>query len=184
MKIDQQNFREIYDTYFEPLCKFLNFYTRDVSVVEEVVQDVFLKLWEDREVLEIQYIKTFLYNAARNRMLNELRNSQNRNMLLEQWATQELERDSAEDCVDMEEFVSLLRERVDNLPTGCREIYVMSREEQMSYREIAERKGISVKTVEAQMGIALKRIREGMMAHYAQAMGRKDLLLLFLYYFV
>jgi len=184
MKIDQQNFREIYDAYFEPLCKFLNFYTRDVNVVEEVVQDVFLKLWEDREVLEIQYIKTFLYNAARNRMLNELRNSQNRSMLLEQWATQELEKDNAEDCVDMDEFVALLRERVEALPAGCREIFVMSREEQLSYREIAERKGISVKTVEAQMGIALKRIREGMMAHYAKGMGRKDLLMLFVWFFV
>lgn len=160
MKINDKSFREIYEAYFEPVCRFLNYYTSDIHVVEEVVQDVFVRLWEERDNLEIQYIKTYLYNAARNKILNELRDVKNRNVLLENWAKREFENQQAEDCVDMNEFLQLLQASVETLPATCREIYTMSREKNMSYKDIAAERGISVKTVEAQMGIALKRIRE------------------------
>jgi len=184
MKINNKNFREIYDAHFEPVCRFLNYYTRDVSVIEEVVQDVFVKLWEERETLEIQYIKTYIYNAARNKILNELRDVKNRNVLLENWAKREIENQQAEDCVDMNEFVQLLQTSVETLPTTCQEIYRMSREQNMSYKDIAFERNISVKTVEAQMGIALKRIREKMTLYYANEMKQRDLLLLMIIYFL
>ncbi len=184
MKINNKNFREIYDAHFEPVCRFLNYYTRDVSVIEEVVQDVFVKLWEERETLEIQYIKTYIYNAARNKILNELRDVKNRNVLLENWAKREIENQQAEDCVDMNEFVQLLQTSVETLPTTCQEIYRMSREQNMSYKDIAFERNISVKTVEAQMGIALKRIREKMTLYYANEMKQRDLLLLILFYYL
>jgi len=184
MKINNKNFREIYDAHFEPVCRFLNYYTRDVSVIEEVVQDVFVKLWEERETLEIQYIKTYIYNAARNKILNELRDVKNRNVLLENWAKREIENQQAEDCVDMNEFVQLLQTSVETLPTTCQEIYRMSREQNMSYKDIALERNISIKTVEAQMGIALKRIREKMTLYYANEMKQRDLLLLMLFYYL
>ena len=184
MKINNKNFREIYDAHFEPVCRFLNYYTRDLSVIEEVVQDVFVKLWEERETLEIQYIKTYIYNAARNKILNELRDVKNRNVLLENWAKRELENQQAEDCVDMNEFVQLLQASVETLPATCQEIFRMSRDQNMSYKDIAFARDISVKTVEAQMGIALKRIREKMTLYYANEMKQRDLLLLILFYYL
>ena len=184
MKIDNKNFREIYDAYFEPVCRFLNYYTRDISVIEEVAQDVFVKLWEDRETLEIQYIKTYIYNAARNKMLNELRDVKNRNVLLENWAKREFENQQAEDCVDMNEFLQLLQASVETLPATCQEIYRMSREQNMSYKDIALERNISVKTVEAQMGIALKRIREKMAGHYANELKHRSLIWFLLMWFL
>lgn len=184
MIINNKNFREIYDSHFEPVCRFLNYYTRDISVIEEVVQDVFVKLWEDRETLDIQYIKTYIYNAARNKILNELRDAKNRNVLLENWAKREFENQQAEDCVDMNEFLQLLQSSVETLPATCQEIFRMSREQNMSYKDIALARDISVKTVEAQMGIALKRIREKMSKHYTNEMKNRRLIWFLLLWFL
>lgn len=92
MIINERTFKDVYNDYFETICRFLNYYTRDYQVIEEVVQDVFVCLWEDYEGKEIQYIKTFLYNSARNRMLNYLRDEDNHTVLLEKWARIELEK--------------------------------------------------------------------------------------------
>ena len=160
MIINESTFKDAYNEYFEIICRFLNYYTRDYQVIEEVVQDVFVNLWEDYEGKDVQYIKTFLYNSARNRMLNYLRDEENHNVLLEKWARIELEKNESIDCVDRELFYQLLQAAVESLPEKCREIFSLSRKEGLSYRQIAERLGISVKTVETQISIALKRIRE------------------------
>lgn len=165
MIIDAETFKDAYNDYFEIICRFLNYYTRDSQAIEEVVQDVFVTLWEEYEGREIQYIKTFLYNSARNRMLNYLRDKENRMILLEKWARIELEESEATDCVDREAFSQLLQAAVESLPEKCKEIFILSREEQLSYKEIAQIKDISVKTVENQMGIALKKIREYLSDH-------------------
>ncbi|WP_455637698.1 RNA polymerase sigma-70 factor [Parabacteroides sp.] len=165
MIIDAETFKDAYNDYFEIICRFLNYYTRDSQAIEEVVQDVFVTLWEEYEGREVQYIKTFLYNSARNRMLNYLRDKENRMILLEKWARIELEENEATDCVDREAFSQLLQAAVESLPEKCKEIFILSREEQLSYKEIAQIKDISVKTVENQMGIALKKIREYLSDH-------------------
>lgn len=169
MIIDERTFKEAYDDYFDIICRFLNYYTRDYQAIEEVVQDVFVILWEDYEGKDIQYIKTFLYNSARNRMLNYLRDKENHTILLEKWARIELEKSEATDCVDRELFYQLLQAAVESLPEKCKEIFILSREEHLSYKEIAEVKEISVKTVENQMGIALKKIREYLSSHSEEA---------------
>lgn len=165
MIINEKTFKEAYNNHFEIVCRFLNYYTHDYQAIEEVVQDVFVNLWVDYQGKEIQYIKTFLYNSARNRMLNYLRDKENRSVLLEKWARIELEKSEAVDCVDRELFYRLLQAAVESLPEKCKEIFILSREEQLSYKEIAEIKGISVKTVENQMGIALKKVREYLTSH-------------------
>ena len=113
-----------------------------------------------------------------------MRDEKNRNLLLENWAKRELENQQAEDCVDMNEFVQLLQATVDTLPPTCKEIFCMSREQNLSYKEIASERNISVKTVEAQMGIALKRIREKMSDYYAKEMKNRDLFLFILLFFI
>ena len=130
----------------------------------------FVCLWEDYEGKEIQYIKTFLYNSARNRMLNYLRDEENHTVLLEKWARIELEKNESVDCVDRELFYQLLQAAVESLPEKCREIFILSREEQLSNKEIARVKEISIKTVENQMGIALKKAREYSASHSDEAM--------------
>lgn len=169
MIVNENTFKDAYNNYFEIVCRFLNYYTRDYQAIEEVVQEVFVNLWVDYQGKEIQYIKTFLYNSARNRMLNYLRDKENRTVLLETWAHIELEKNEASDCVDRELFYQLLQTAVESLPEKCREIFILSREDRLSYKEIAEVKEISIKTVENQMGIALKKIREYLSSHSEEA---------------
>jgi len=163
--ITTKTFVQVYNDYFDIMCRFLNYYTHDVHAIEEVVQEVFVKLWIDCQGKEIEYIKTYLYNSARNQMLNYLRTRKNQGLILEKWARTEMEDKIGVDCVDRNEFVLLLQTAVDSLPDKCKEIYIMSREEKLTYKEIAGLQCISVKTVEAQMGIALRKIREYVTAH-------------------
>ncbi|MCK9453501.1 MAG: RNA polymerase sigma-70 factor, partial [Bacteroidales bacterium] len=159
-KIDTASFRIIYDLYFEPICVFLTYYTRDMAAIEDVVQDVFVTLWENKEYLEIQYLKTYLYNAARNRMLNYLRNTENRIVLLNQWMKEKETEEASPDCYDMEEFSAVLKKAVDQLPDRCKAIFILNKEQKLTYQQIADHYHISLKTVESQMSIALKRIRK------------------------
>lgn len=159
-KIDSTSFRIIYDLYFEPVSVFLSYYTRDVAAIEDVVQDVFVSLWENKEYLEIQYLKTYLYNAARNRMLNYLRNREKRVVLLHNWMKEKEMAEAIPDCYDMEEFSVILKKAIDQLPERCKAIFILSKEQKLTYQQIADYYHISVKTVETQISIALKRIRK------------------------
>jgi RNA polymerase sigma-70 factor (family 1) len=159
--MDINNFRSYYDSYYDQLCFYLNFYTDDVSIKEDVLQEVFLRLWENRDTIEIKYIKTYLFHATRNTVLNYLRDEGKRHALLEKWFDQQKYETQGKDCFDIEAFMEKLNKIVDQLPPRCQEIFKLSHDEKLTYKQISEKLDISVKTVEAQMGIALKRIREG-----------------------
>lgn len=158
-KINVSSFRSLYDQYFEPVCLFLGYYTRDNAAIKDVVQDVFVILWENKEYLEIQYVKTYLYNAARNRMLNYLRNKENRVVLLSEWKKRKEMEEASSDCYDMEEFSVLMQKAIDILPDRCRDIFLLNKKHKLTYQQIADRHQISIKTVEIHMSNAMKRIR-------------------------
>lgn len=164
--IDESTLKELFNVYSDSLCTFLNYYTHDKQLIEDIIQDVFISLWEERDTINIFYIKTYLYNAARNKVLNSLRDEQNRSLLLQGWASRELEKQKARDCINMEEFSSVYQQAIDSLPEKCREIFTLSREQNKTYREIAGEKDLSVKTVEAQMSIAIKKVREYILNYY------------------
>ncbi|WP_419033175.1 RNA polymerase sigma-70 factor [Dysgonomonas gadei] len=164
--IDESTLKELFNVYSDDLCTFLNYYTHDKQLIEDIIQDVFISLWEERDTINIFYIKTYLYNAARNKVLNSLRDEQNRSLLLERWASRELEKQKARDCINMEEFSSVYQQAINSLPEKCREIFTLSREQNKTYREIAGEKDLSVKTVEAQMSIAIKKVREYILNYY------------------
>ena len=167
-QITPSSFRQLFDSQFEPLCRFLTCYTTNRTTIEEVVQEVFVKLWEDREVLRIESVKTYLYSAARNRMLNYLRDEKRRHTLLEQWIQYEKDQNRGEECFDMEKFSKRVQQAIDSLPEQCMKIFEMSKKRGFTYKRIAEELNISVKTVETQMGIALRKIREYLSAYYPE----------------
>ena len=164
--ITYSSFRQLYDCFFDPLCRFLTYYTTNLTTIEEVVQEVFAKIWEDRNVLQIESIKTYLYTSARNRMLNYIRDEKRRHALLEQWIQHETEKNYGEECFDIDEFSQRVQNVIDSLPNKCREIFILSKKKGFTYKQIAEHLNISVKTVEAQMGIALRKIRENLSTFY------------------
>lgn len=160
----EKQFSGIYDRYFEELCRFLTYYSLDGHLIEEVVQDVFMKLWEERTNLEVNHIKTYLYRSARNRILNVLRDRRNREVLLSNWAREESLYREGVDCIDRNRFLHHLNQAIDGLPERCKEIFTLKHEAKLSYLEISVIQQVTLKTVENQMGTALRRIREYMLS--------------------
>ena len=164
--ITRTSLRQLFEQHFDALCRFLACYTSDHMMIEDVVQDVFVNMWEKREELQIESAKTYLYASARNRMLNYLREEKRQNTLMEQWVQSEMERKQGEDCFNIDEFSRRVEVAIDNLPEKCRQIFNLSKKRNFTYKQIAGQLDISIKTVESQMGIALRKIREQLSAYY------------------
>jgi RNA polymerase sigma-70 factor (family 1) len=158
--IESDVFRQYYDLYYDELCRYLNFYTHDEATIEDVIQNVFLKLWENKSKVDVTYVKTYLFKATHNAIINVLRDDVNRHTLLERWYKLQDTECYQQNMFDINLLMDIVNTAVNDLPDRCKEIFLLSREEELSYNEIAERLDISVKTVETQMSIALKRIRE------------------------
>ena len=165
-EITESSIWKLNDLHIDSLCRFLTSYSNDRMKNEEVVQDVFVRLWEGRDTLQIESIKTYLYTSARNIMLNRLRDQKRNNTVMEQWAQQEMENRKGEECFDMGEFLSRSQVAINNLPDKCKQIFILSKQSNLTYKQIAEKLDISVKTVETQMGIALRKIRKHLASFY------------------
>ncbi len=154
---DRLAFRHLFETWFTPLCRFMHLYISEKTVVEELVLDLFMHIWENRQTLQIQVsLKSYLFQAARNRCLNELRKQKN-TVSLDEISGEII--DAGVYSLEETELHNLIQEAVLALPDKCREVFDLSRNESLSNREIADRMNISVKTVEAQITKALKRIK-------------------------
>ena len=134
---------------------------RDRAVAEELVQDVMLELWRRRESLAPDgSAQAYLFQATRNRVLNHLRH-----LKIEERSEPEIQRESlstphADADIAQEELSVAVQTAVQSLPDRCREVFELSRVHGLKYAEIASQLGISVKTVEAQMGKALRTLRD------------------------
>lgn len=162
---DEQALEVIFRTYYPGLVGFVRRYVKTTAIAEELVQDLFLKLWSRRGSLgEIDSVKTYLFRAARNTALNHLRRRKLEHEWLEKEGTTVTEERSLEgdEAVTESEVAAAVRAAVDRLPPRCREVFMLSRDGGLTYGEIAKSLGISIKTVETQMGRALKALRESL----------------------
>lgn len=176
---DMDSFKYFFDKYYDDLCNFVNIYLRDTVLAEEIVQDIFVYFWENKEKLKInRSVKSYLYSASRFKSLNLLRDTKTRKRLVENMErTEFIQPDQAEDSViDSVEFRKIIEAAIDQLTPKCREIFLLSKNQELSNKEIAERLGISVKTVENQMTIALKKLREFLLPF------RSKIFLLFIFF--
>ncbi len=155
-------FELLFNTWYSKLCSYANGYLKDLDASEEIVQEVMLKIWINRESLEITAsIQSYLFRAVRNGCLNVLKHVSIR----EEYKSYKEREDSVlqrshEDAMMVSELEIRIREAIDSLPMKRRRVFVMSRYDGMTYQQIAEKLGISVKTVENQMSKALKFLRE------------------------
>jgi RNA polymerase sigma-70 factor (ECF subfamily) len=156
---DRAAFEQIFREHFDGLAGFAYRLTRSRAIAEELVQDLFLEIWLRRDRLVItETLRTYLFRAARNRAFNHLRrNKLERLWRLRQPQLPEAEVVENEDSTD--ELAAAIRVAIASLPDRCREIFLLSREQNMTYAEIAKVLGLSIKTVETQMGRALKALR-------------------------
>jgi RNA polymerase sigma-70 factor, ECF subfamily len=131
----------------------------DQTEAEELVQTVFVKLWESADTIEISHsLKAYLYRMVYTRTLNHMRDKKRKAVTEPLDAHLHLSEPTL-DRIDQEQLQNRLRSALDKLPTECRRIFELSRYEELKYREIADQLQISIKTVEAQMGKALKLLR-------------------------
>jgi RNA polymerase sigma-70 factor, ECF subfamily len=151
-----------YDLYFKALCSFANSYVRQPAVAEEIIQNVFLEVWISREKLSSNIsIKAYLLTMVRHDCLDHLKHQR----LESRYAGEYLQDHSEgfEDVFDAlvnKELEQTLQTAISKLPAHCKEVFLLSRFEYLSYKGIAERLSISVKTVENQISKALRIIRE------------------------
>lgn len=164
--LNKKEFEHIFNTYYHSLCKYLLLFTTDFAQIEDVVQSIFIKLWEDRDTITTINVKSYLFIAARNRILNAIRDSRNREDILEDFYKNELIIENAEEIINFEEFYNLVQESVNHLPERTQEVYRLSREQKIPYKIIASDLNISIKTVENHMTNALKRIGDYLKSHY------------------
>jgi RNA polymerase sigma-70 factor, ECF subfamily len=158
---DKKSFEILFRTYYAPLCQFSRKYVKDKDDCEEIVQGFFMKLWDKRVELDINAsVKNYLFSSIRNRCLNYIKHEK---IKMEYQSDMMKNPDGQIDTTNFIMEVDLI-DRIDQsiaaLPARRREIFVLSREHGLKYREIADQLGISIKTVETQMGQALKELRE------------------------
>ncbi|MBK9416138.1 MAG: RNA polymerase sigma-70 factor [Flavobacteriales bacterium] len=155
---DRASFEALFRLHYRPLCAFAMGYVEDRDKAEDLVQDLFFRLWLDRERVNITTsVKPYLYASVRNRCLNALKVGTRMRVLNDDLHDQEEEQGPTED--EHSERIARVQAAVAALPEERRKVFTLCRYEGMKYQEVADRLGISVKTVENQMGKALKDLR-------------------------
>lgn len=150
-------FKTIYLRYYADLVRYAMFFCTDQDEASSSVQQVFLHLWERREeLLHKDHLKPYLYTSVRNRVLNEQRRKK---IQLELDHGLELEQADVHELMEVDELRIKISRAIQKLPERCRYIFELSRNEEMSYKMIAEHLDLSVKTVENQMSKALRILR-------------------------
>jgi len=154
---DEHAFEMVFKNYYPHLVLLAQKYLKDRDLSESVVQSVFVKMWEGRLSMEIRSLRGFLVVAVRNKCTNELKHRQ---------VVREYEKESGDTnegvwlTFNENVYLNQINKVIDELPEQRRKIFKMSRMDGLKYREIAEKLNISPKTVEVQMGKALKYLRE------------------------
>jgi RNA polymerase sigma-70 factor (ECF subfamily) len=160
---DAAAFDEIFRAWYPSLVRTADAMLRDRAVAEELVQDVLLELWRRRETLTADGSpQAYLFQSVRNRALNHLRHARVARRGEPHLMAQPSPYPAAEARLAEAEIEVALREAVESLPPRCREVFELSRVHGLRYAEIAQTLGVSVKAVEAQMGKALRTLRERM----------------------
>ena len=178
---DIDSFKYFFNRYYSDLCNFVHIYLHDQVLAEEIVQDIFVFFWENREKLKINTsVKAFLFSASKFKSLNLLRDTKTKRRIVENIGKTEPFQTTEQDSsyIDADEFKKILDLAIDQLAPKCREIFLLSKRNDLTNNEISAQLGISVKTVENQMTIALKKLREYLLPF------REKIFLIFLLHFL
>lgn len=158
---DKAAFDALYSRHWPALYKNAYFILKDQDACKDVVQDIFVWLWEHRKRLAVDSLKSYLKAAVKFKVANYIRSENIRKSFFEaltRFASPAL-LPTAEEIAEIKEMNAIIQQAISELPIKCREIFKLKREEHLSNKEIARRLSISIKTVESQMTIALRRIR-------------------------
>lgn len=164
---NEKAFRKLYDFYHQDIYGYSISFLKSKELAEENVQDVFLKIWMNRENLNIeQSFKSFLFTIARNQAFNLLNKAANDVLLKEEvFYTSEKSHSEGDFTIREEDCKKLKKQAIKQLPPKRKLIFKMSRKQGKTYEEISQELGISIHTVKNQMGKALESMRLFFQAH-------------------
>jgi RNA polymerase sigma-70 factor (ECF subfamily) len=155
------SFEKLFNFYCQSLISFSRRYVLDKQVAENIVQDIFVRTWTNRTNLDpSKSIKSYLFTSVKNESLKHLRHLDVELRSLGRIADSMADENNPEKKLDQSELEINIDNAISELPEKCREIFSMNRFDGLKYAEIAEILNLSVKTVETQMGRALKKMRE------------------------
>lgn len=158
---DANSFEKLFNLYCQQLINFARRYVFDKQIAENIVQDVFVSVWQSRTNLDpSKMIKAYLFTAVKNNSLKHLRRLNIENKGIEGSPPYISNDERPDKKLDENELAVEVHQAINELPEKCREIFTMNRFDNLKYSEIAEILDISIKTVETQMGRALKKLRE------------------------
>jgi RNA polymerase sigma-70 factor (ECF subfamily) len=159
---DQASLRTLFDLYFKDLVLFSARMVVNTGVAEEIVEDVFIRIWQTREEMDLSdSFKSYLFASVKNRSINYLKSTYGKMHFEELESASHRISGSGQDLeIQGRELGEAIAKAIENLPPGCRVIFSLSRNAGFTTAEISEQLDISKKTVQAQIAIAIRKIRE------------------------
>jgi RNA polymerase sigma-70 factor (ECF subfamily) len=156
-------FHEVFHKYYASLCSYAHSLIDDLDTAEDIVQDCFVKIWDKKkELVGSDNIRFYLFTAVRNNSLTHLSNQKKKGFaaLPEDYRLADLHQVETEEKEEEKDYRALIQDALQLLPPKCREVFILCRISSLSYQEVAKTLGISVKTVENQMGKAIRIVRK------------------------
>jgi RNA polymerase sigma-70 factor (ECF subfamily) len=155
---EEKNYNELFRKFYEPATKYIYYKCGNLQRAEDIVQNVFIKLWNLCATITFSKAKSYIYTASNNSFLNEVAHEK---VVLkhQKTVTENTDHESPDFLIEVEEFRIKLKAAINTLNPKEREVFLMSRVEQKTYREIAEITGLTVKAIERRMSKALKELR-------------------------
>lgn len=160
---DERAFKKMFQAYYPKLCRFAAEYINSKNRARDVVQEVFLQIWDQRKQWKVRRsLKAYLYQAVRNRALNRVRRKKTKHEAENYLGhtTEGSEQRTAEDVFHADALSRQVEKAISELPERRRMAFLLHRRHGLTYKEVARVMGITPKTVENQIGRALKSLRE------------------------
>ncbi|MEG1617907.1 MAG: RNA polymerase sigma-70 factor [Bacteroidales bacterium] len=176
MRGDQKAFESLYNSFYEDIYRFVRYFLSE-SDAQEVVSDVFFKVWCNRDKLGyVTNFRSYLYTIARNESYNYLRLLKRiQNIPLDELPVSlTINEECVEGLLIEKEMIEVYNQAVEELPERCKLIFLMVREEKLKHKDIAEILSITTGTIEQQMNIAIRKISDTVRTHYPQLLVSND----------
>ncbi|AXT61087.1 sigma-70 family RNA polymerase sigma factor [Aquimarina sp. AD10] len=157
---DEKIFRIVFDEYSQLIRNFIYYKCGDIDQAEDLTQDAFVKLWKNCKNVPFEKAKSFVMKVAQNSFFNTLKHKKVVLNYNEQKLENTIEHENPEFILEKKEFLIRLQNSISNLPEKEREVFLLSRKDKKTYKEIAEIIGLTQKAVERRMHLALKKLKE------------------------
>lgn len=154
---------ELIDRYWESMYKMVGYTFEDPHLAEDIVQEVFIQVWDTRQKINLRHsLKAYLFASTRYAIYRHVKKERLEQERLDEADFLYIENFNPQNELEYTELLLRVEEIVDQLPSRCREVYELSRVEQLTHKEIAAQLNLSPKTVENQLTIALRKLRKGL----------------------